>query len=248
MQLLARLRVHVGEEQAQVGELLPLVAGHLADQRSLAVDDFVVRERQHEIFQERIQHAEGEHVVVILAMDGIVLKIFQRVVHPSHVPLHAEAEAADVNRFRDHGPRSGFLRRGLNVGMLFVGFLIEAAEEVDGLEVFASAEFVGNPFALLARIIEIEHGSDRVHAQAVDVILVEPEHRARHQKAADFTASVVEDVSLPVGMESLARVGVLVEMRAVEVGEAVSVGREVRRHPVENHARCHAGAGSRPDT
>ena len=49
-------------------------------------------------------------------------------------------------------------------------------------------------------------------------------------------AAVVEDVSLPVGMKSLARVGVLVEMRAVEVGEAVRVGREVRRHPVENDA------------
>ena len=56
-----------------------------------------MRERQDEIFLERIQHAEGEIVVVILAMDGIVLEIAERVVHPSHVPLHAEAEAADVD-------------------------------------------------------------------------------------------------------------------------------------------------------
>ena len=70
--------------------------------------------------------------------------------------------------------------------MLFVGFLVEAAEEVDGFEIFASAEFVGNPLALLARIVEIEHGGDGVHAQAVDVIFVEPEHGARHQEAADF--------------------------------------------------------------
>ena len=51
-QFLAGLRVHVSEQQAQVGELLPFVAGHLADQRSLAVNDFVVRKRQHEIFRE----------------------------------------------------------------------------------------------------------------------------------------------------------------------------------------------------
>ena len=37
-------------------------------------------------------------------------------------------------------------------------------------------------------------------------------------------------------MESLARVGVLVQMRAVEVGEAMGVGREVRWNPVEDHA------------
>src|ERR1039458_7797108 len=51
-EFLAGLRVHVGEQQSQVGEFLPLVAGHLADQRSLAVNDFIVRERQYEILEE----------------------------------------------------------------------------------------------------------------------------------------------------------------------------------------------------
>src|SRR5579864_3656005 len=98
--------------------------------------------------------------------------------------------------------------------MLFEGFLIKAAQEVDGLEIFASAEFVGNPFALFARVVEIEHGGDRVYTEAVDVIFVEPEHGARHQKAAHLGAAVVEDVRLPVGMKSLARVRMFVEMRA----------------------------------
>ncbi len=49
-QLLARLREHVAIEQAQVGEPLPFVARHLADQRSFAVHDFIVRKRQHKIF------------------------------------------------------------------------------------------------------------------------------------------------------------------------------------------------------
>ena len=37
-------------------------------------------------------------------------------------------------------------------------------------------------------------------------------------------------------MEALARIGVLVKMRAVEIGQSVFVGREVRRHPVEDDA------------
>ena len=41
-QLLARVRPHEGEVGAQVGQLLPPVAGHLAQQRALAVDDLVV--------------------------------------------------------------------------------------------------------------------------------------------------------------------------------------------------------------
>ena len=120
--------------------------------------------------------------------------------------------------------------------MLFVGLLIEAAEEVDGVEVLASAEFVGNPFAFLARVVEIEHGGDGVHAQAVDVVFVEPEHGARHEEAAHLGAAVVEDVRFPVGMESLARVGVFIKVCAVEVSESVRVGGEVRGHPVENHS------------
>jgi hypothetical protein len=35
---------------------------------------------------------------------------------------------------------------------------------------------------------------------------------------------------------ALARVGMLVERRAVEIDETVRVVREVRGHPVENHA------------
>ena len=36
-------------------------------------------------------------------------------------------------------------------------------------------------------------------------------------------------------METLSRIGMLVKVRAVEVGETVCVGREVRRNPIENH-------------
>ena len=44
--LLAGLGVHVAEQQAQIGELLPLVSRHFADQRTFAVHDFIVRQRQ----------------------------------------------------------------------------------------------------------------------------------------------------------------------------------------------------------
>ncbi len=52
--LLAGLGVHVAEQDAQVGELLPVVTGHLAEQRSLAVHDLVVGEGQHEVLVEGV--------------------------------------------------------------------------------------------------------------------------------------------------------------------------------------------------
>ena len=87
-----------------------------------------------------------------------------------------------------------------------------------------------------ARVIEIEHRGDRVHAKAVDVILVDPEERVRQQKILDFVAAVVENQRAPIGMLAEARVGVFVEMRAVEKGEAVRVAREMRGSPIEQHA------------
>ena len=88
--------------------------------------------------------------------------------------------------------------------MLFEGLLIEAAQEVDGVEIFTSAKFIGNPLAFFTRIIQVQHGRDRIYAQAVDVVLIEPEHRTGKQKAADLGAAIVENVGLPVWMESLA--------------------------------------------
>ncbi len=118
--------------------------------------------------------------------------------------------------------------------MLAVDVLVQPAQEGDGLQVLAAPVGVRHPLARLARVVEVQHRGHRVHPQAVGVEDVEPEHRARQQEAADLVAPVVEDEAVPVGVVALAAVGVLVEVRPVEVGEAVLVCREVRRHPVED--------------
>jgi hypothetical protein len=64
----------------------------------------------------------------------------------------------------------------------------------------------------------------------------DPVERAREQEAPHLVAAVVEDGALPVGVVSLPRVRVLVEVRAVEEHEPVLVGGEVRGHPVEDDA------------
>ena len=169
-----------------------------------------------------------------LAEDGVAREVGEGVVHPAHVPLEAEAEPAHVERARDHGPGGRLLGHGLHVGVLAVDVLVEPAQEGDRLEVLAAPVGVRHPLARLARVVEVQHRRHRVHPQAVGVEDVEPEHRARQQEAADLVAPVVEDEAVPVGVVALAAVGVLVEVRPVEVGEAVLVGREVRRHPVED--------------
>src|SRR5689334_23828131 len=50
-----------------------------------------------------------------------------------------------------------------------------------------------------------------------------------------YTTLFRSDVTLPLRMKTLARVGVLVHMRAVEIHQAVRVTREMRRYPIEDH-------------
>ena len=71
-------------------------------------------------------------------------------------------------------------------------------------------------------------------------MLAEPVERAREQEVADLVAAEVEDQRAPVGVRAAARVGVLVERGAVEARERPVVAREVRGHPVEDHADARA--------
>ena len=113
---------------------------------------------------------------------------------------------------------------------------VQPLQELDRLEVLAAAEAVGNPLAFAPRVVEVQHRRDRVHAQAVDVILLEPEQRVRQQEVPDLVAAVVEDERAPVLVLALPRIGVLVERGAVEARQTVLVLGKVSRHPVEDDA------------
>src|SRR5438445_13628713 len=51
-----------------------------------------------------------------------------------------------------------------------------------------------------------------------------------------YISSVIEDVRLAVVMKDQYGVGKFEQVCTVEVGQTVSIGREVRRHPIQDHA------------
>ncbi|MEZ5364828.1 MAG: hypothetical protein R2748_21445 [Bryobacterales bacterium] len=237
-ELLARMPEHVRVKRPQIGELLPLVAGHLRDHRALAMHDLVVGERQHEVLREGVEHRERDVVLVVLAVNRLLGEVAQDVVHPAHVPLEAEAQPTQVGRVRDAAPGGRFLGHHHGVRVLGVDALIEPADEVDGFDVLLAAVLVGHPFALVPAVVEIEHRGDRVHAQAVDVVAVQPKQRVANQKVRNLAPPVVEHHRVPMRVATLPRVGVFIQVRAVEVDQPVRVVREVRRHPVHQHAHA----------
>ncbi len=68
------------------------------------------------------------------------------------------------------------------------------------------------------------------------MIFIEPEKRVADKKAAHLVAAVIKNVAVPFRVIALARIGVLEEMGAVKVRQAMLVRRKMRRHPIENDA------------
>ena len=203
----------------------------------------VMRQRQHEVLAEGVHQAEGHLVVVPAPVQRVFLHVAQGVVHPAHVPLEVEAQAAGI-RGRGHAREGrGLLGHGEAAGALHTHHLVHALEQGNGLQVLAPAVYVGHPLTVVARVVAVEHGGHRVHAQAVHTLALQPVQRAAHQEVAHLVAAEVVDEGVPVVVEAFARVGVLVQRRAVELRQAVRVGGKVRRHPVHQHAQAPRVAG-----
>ncbi len=218
------------------GPLLPpVVPGHLRHQGCLAVHHLVVRDRQHVVLAEGVDHPEGHVVVVVLAVHRFLRHVAQGVVHPAHVPLQAEAEPAAVRRPGHAGPGRGLLRDGHHARAAPVHGRVHLLEERHRVQVLPAAVLVGRPLALAARVVEVEHRGHRVHAQPVHVELLAPVHGVGDEEVADLLAAVVELQRPPVRVRGPARVLVLVQRPPVELREGPVVAREVRGHPVDDH-------------
>src|SRR5262245_31752660 len=96
--LFARKKPLIGQQTPEVGEALPIIAGHTADERAFSMNHFVVRKRQHEVLVVMVEHGEGQIVMVPFAMNRLAREVAQRVVHPAHVPLETETKASKPGR------------------------------------------------------------------------------------------------------------------------------------------------------
>lgn len=171
---------------------------------------------------------------MILPVDGITGEIIEGIVHPSHVPLHPEAESTEIRGSRNHRPCGGFLGDRLCVGIPLVDHLVKTPEEIDRVEVLSAPMDIGDPFALLAGVVEVKHGRHGIDSQSVYMVFFEPEHGTADQKGPHFKPAVVENVAVPFRMVALLGVGMFKEIRPVEIGQPVFIGGEVGRDPVED--------------
>ena len=142
------------------------------------MNDLIVRNRQDEILGEGVDEAEGHLVLAPAPIDRVERHVFERVVHPTHVPFEAETQTAEVGRRRDSREGGGFLCNRYRAGKQSVDQFVGALQKCDGVAIFVAALSVGLPFPGFAGIVEVEHGGDGVDAQAIDVEAIDPIERA----------------------------------------------------------------------
>ena len=235
-ELLAGMRHHVTEEGAYARELLFVSAGHLVDERALAVHHFVVRDGKHIVLGEGVHHREGELVVVVHAEEGIEADIREHIVHPAHVPLVVEPEAAHGTGLRDEPPRGRFFRDHEHMRIAQEHCLVELAQKCDRFEVLVLAIDVGDPLPFPLVVIEIEHGRYGIHAQTVAVEFIEQEAGGRDEEGKHFVPAVVKAAGAPALVFHPVPLAALVKRLSVKLIEAVRILGEVRGHPVEDDA------------
>ena len=73
------------------------------------MDHLVMGQGQDVVFTGGIGDPEGHLVMVEFSEIWIQFHIFQKIVHPSHIPLEGKAQAAFLRRLCDAGPCGGFL-------------------------------------------------------------------------------------------------------------------------------------------
>ena len=121
--------------------------------------------------------------------------------------------------------------------------LVGAAQEVDRLEIFTSAKFIGDPLAVGATVIEVEHRRHGIDAQPIDVEFLDPVTCVRHQEIGHLAPAEIENISVPIRLKPLAPIGVLIDRGAIEAREAMVIRGKLAWHPVEQKTDAGRVAG-----
>ena len=200
------------------------------------MNHFIVRQRQHKMLAVGIHLVESQLVVVVFAEYRIEAEIVQRVVHEAQIPFEIKTQSAVHQMLRHFRERGGFFSDHQCRWHALVNDLIEFFDKGNGFDVVAAALLIRLPLTFRARIVQVQHGGHRVHAQTIQMVVFEPEQGVVDEKSGHFAATKVINRRIPIGMKTATAIRVFVQRCTVEHGQAVCVGRKMRRNPVENHA------------
>src|SRR5690606_25185176 len=141
-----------------------------------------------------------------------------------------------VDAAADAGPGGGFLGNHQPTRMPAGNERVGVAQEIHGIQVLPAAVAVRDPLALFATVIQVEHRSHRIDAQAVDMKFIQPVKGAGGEKIRDLQPTKIIDERVPVLVEAKTGILMLVESGAVKTDQPMRIRGKVCRYPVEDDA------------
>ena len=109
-------------------------------------------------------------------------------------------------------------------------------EKFDCFQILIAAVFVGDPLTVFFTVIKIQHGSNSIYAETIDVIMFDPEQCVGDQEVLNFCFTIIEDLGSPVRMFPFLRICIFKGSCAVKVSESVCIAWKMCRYPVKDYA------------
>ena len=190
------------------------------------MNDLIVAELHQETFRVKIGHGERDVVVVPLAVDRIFFQILQRIVHPSQVPLIVKAQTAVKGALGHIREIGGIFCDQHDLSLItLIQQKIHALDEVERSLVDPQL-FVAMPEDRIG---------DRIHAQTVKVIDIDPERCGRHQEGSHFLFPQVEVGRSPLAV-CIVCLRIFIQRRSVKIGKREIVLYKMHRNKIHDDA------------
>ena len=113
---------------------------------------------------------------------------------------------------------------------------VQLSEKGNCLEILIVSVHVRDPLSRLSVVIEVKHRRNGIYAESVRMVHTEPEKRVRYQEGLYLRSSHVKASCSPSVMLHAVASLIFVKRTSVEFEKTVTVLREMRRHPIENHS------------
>ena len=162
----------------------------------------------------------------------IELHVFQKIIHPSHIPLKGKTKSSLFYIACHTRPRCRLLCDNIRPRMIFFHHSVQMAQKFHRLIVFIAAIFIWQPVTVLFPIIQVEHGRHCIHTKPVDMELLDPEQGIGHEKILNLFSSIIKDIGSPVGMLSPPPIRMFVHCLAVKVSKTMGILWKMCWHPV----------------
>ena len=223
IQLFPGMYIHISVEHSRLGKFCLICAVHFLQDRRLAVYHLIVRQRKEESFALEVPHGEAQFVGRRTPETGIHLHVFQRIMHPSHIPFVVKAKSAILRAFCHMWKFGGVFGGGEDIRVAGFEPLVHKPEKLDAVLIDAAA-----PVAL-----PVENIAHRVDPQPVEVKTVDPVVRSGKEKAANIVPAEVKVQAAPFIVLDV-RKRIFIDAGSVVAFQAEGVHGKMSRNDVQD--------------